>query len=81
MPGYRDLDERRKGVFRRVYDIRDKYAQTYNVPPYRIIENASIINIVEDIDSISRMRFPGTLNQEAVKELLNELRRASEEPK
>ena len=81
MPGYRDLDEHRKGMLRRVFAIRDRYAQMYNVPPYRIIANEALVHVVEDIDYISRMRFPGNLSQDAVKELLNELRRAAEEPK
>ena len=46
--GYNRLRDDKKAVFRKVFDIREKYAKLYNMPPHNVIHKTDLINIVKD---------------------------------
>ena len=74
--GYSRLQSEKKPVFRRVFDIRDKYAKQFNMPPHNVINKSDLINIVQDPECIDRVRFIKRISIDSVQEILNELRRA-----
>jgi ribonuclease D len=74
--GYSRLQSDKKPVFRRVFDIREKYAKQFNVPPHKVIHKSDLIKIVRDPEFIKRIRFIKKINIDLIQEILNELRMA-----
>jgi ribonuclease D len=76
MGGYSRLHSDKKPLFRRVFDIRDKYAKQLNMPPHNVIRKADVINIVKDPECIDRIRFAKRISIDLIQEILKELRMA-----
>jgi len=76
MGGYRRLHSDKKPLFRRVFDIRDKYAKQLNMPPHNVIRKSDVINIVQDPECIDRIRFAKRISVDLIQEILKELRMA-----
>ena len=74
--GYSRLEDDKKAVFRKVFDIRDKYAKQFNMSPHNVIHKADLIEIVKDPEFIDRMRFVKKISIDLIQEILNELRMA-----
>jgi ribonuclease D len=74
--GYSRLQSDKKPVFRRVFDIREKYAKQFNMPPHNVIHKSDLINIVKDPEFIDRIRFIKRISIDLIQEILNELRMA-----
>jgi len=72
--GYSRLERDKKPVFRKVFDIREKYAKRFNMPPHNVIPKTDVIKIVKDPDFIDRIRFTKRIRIELVQKILNELR-------
>lgn len=78
MKGYSRLREDKKTVFRRVFNIREKYAKLCNMPPHNVIANSDLINIVNDPKFIENIRFPKRVSPNSAQDLLQELSMAVE---
>ncbi len=76
--GYSRLQKDEKSLFRRVFDIRDKYAKQCNMPPHNVIHKADLINIVQDPKFIHKMRFAKRISADSIQEILHELKKAVE---
>ncbi len=74
--GYSRLDQKEQAVFQRVYDVRQEYAEMYNLPAYRIIRNDDLIKIAKDKNHLNRIQFPVDLSVDGIRQLLKELRTA-----
>jgi len=74
--GYSRLQSDKKPVFRRVYDIREKYAKQWNMPPHNVIGKSDLINIVKHPEFIDRIRFVKRISIDLIQEIVNELRMA-----
>jgi ribonuclease D len=74
--GYSRLRDDKKAVFRKVFDIREKYAKKFNMPPHNVIRKSDLINIVKDPGCIERIRFIKRININVIQKILNELRMA-----
>ncbi len=72
--GYTSLNDDEKSIFKRVYDIRDKYAQRYNMPPHNIINNIDMIKIAQNAAYINEISFPKRLSTDSVQSILKELK-------
>jgi len=72
--GYSRLQKDEKSVFRRVFDIRDKYAELYNIPPHNVIHKADLIVIVKDAKYIDEIRFTKRISINLIQDILHELR-------
>ncbi|MEK7805473.1 MAG: hypothetical protein AAB258_01880 [Planctomycetota bacterium] len=72
--GYSRLQKDEKSVFRRVFDIRDKYAELYNIPPHNVIHKADLIVIVKDAKYIDEIRFTKRISMNLIQDILHELR-------
>ncbi len=74
--GYSRLRENEKALFRRVFDIRDKYAKLNNIPPHNVIHKADLINIVKEQEFIDMINFSKRISIDLRQDLLHELRAA-----
>jgi ribonuclease D len=75
--GYSRLGDDKKAVFRRVFDVREKYARQFNMPPHNVIHKSDVINIVKDPEFIDSMRFTKRISIDVVQKIVNELRKAT----
>jgi len=75
--GYSRLRNGKKIVFRKVFDIREKYAKSYNMTPHSVIQKSDLINIVEDPAFIGKIRFTKRISVDSIKDILKELRTAT----
>lgn len=74
--GYYLLTAEQRTTFVKVYDIRDKYAKLCNMPPYNIISNPNMVNIVQDTGQLNELRFPKRLTAGFVDNIRRDLRKA-----
>lgn len=72
--GYSRLQNKEKAVFRRVFDIRDKYAELYNMTPHNVIHKADLIKIVQDAKYIDKIRFSKRISTALIRDILHELK-------
>ena len=72
--GYSRLESDKKALFRRVFDIRDKYAKKCNMPPHNVIRKSDLLRMVKEPQFIENIRFPKKISVDLVQEILNELR-------
>lgn len=77
--GYNRLRDDKKVVFRKVFNIREKYAQLCNLPPHNVIHKADLINIVKDPKFIDHMRFAKSFSMDVAQDMMQELRTAVEQ--
>ncbi len=71
--GYHGLSQSEKKSFKRVFDIRDKYAKRFNLPSYYVINNIDLINIAKAAKRIDELKFPGNFNDSLVRSITQEL--------
>jgi len=74
--GYSRLRHENKAVFRKVFDIREKYAKLHNMTPHNVIQKADLVHIVNDPKFIDKLRFPRRISMDLMQEILHELRAA-----
>ncbi|MFC2072403.1 hypothetical protein ACFLUU_06850 [Chloroflexota bacterium] len=72
--GYSNLQPHEQEIFRKVFDVRDDYAQMYNVPPFQVIGNRDLLGIARDLNHINRLHFSAALGVNAIKELMSDLK-------
>ena len=76
--GYSRLHDDKKKNFRKVFDIRDKYAKQCNLPPHNVIQKTDIIRIIKDAKYIDQIRYSKRLGTDLVRDMLREIRKAAE---
>jgi ribonuclease D len=74
--GYYSLSAEQRNTFVKVYDIRDRYAKTSNMPPFNVVSNTDMIKIVQDTALLSSLKFPRRLSAGFVGSLLRDLKKA-----
>lgn len=74
--GYNRLQDDKKDVFRKVFDIREKYAKRCNMPPHNVIHKADLISIVKDPEFIDKIRFSKRIGTDLIQDVVRELRTA-----
>jgi ribonuclease D len=72
--GYSRLRDDKKILFRRVFDIREKYAKLHNMPPHNMIHKADLINIVKDPEYIDQIRFTKKVGVDVTQDIVHELK-------
>jgi ribonuclease D len=75
--GYHELTNAEKSIFRKIFDIREKYAKMCNLPAYNVIKREDLLEIAKDIRYISEIRFPNRLSNELIQQILTELKNVS----
>ncbi|MEW6714070.1 MAG: hypothetical protein AB1306_03115 [Nitrospirota bacterium] len=74
--GYSRLRDNEKAVFRKVFDIRDKYAELCNIPPHNVIHKADLIKIMKDATYLDEIRFTKKISKALTRDILHDLRKA-----
>ncbi|MBI4842879.1 MAG: hypothetical protein HY809_00940 [Nitrospirae bacterium] len=74
--GYSGLDKHGKLLFKRVFDIREKYAKLFDIPAHGVIHKGDLMKIVKEPEFIYKITFPKRMNKEAVLKVLSELENA-----
>jgi ribonuclease D len=74
--GYSRLRDDKKTVFRKVFDIREKYAKRYDMPPHNVIHKGDLINIIKDSKCVDNIRFSKRFSTKLIQDILRELRTA-----
>lgn len=75
--GYYALSDDEKGIFKRVFDVREKYAKMCNMPAYNVIKREDLLNIARDTRYIDEIRFPNRLSPDLIQRILTELKSVS----
>ena len=75
--GYYALSDDEKGIFKRVFDVREKYAKMCNLPAYNVIRREDLLNIARDKRYIDEIRFPNRLSTDLIQRILTELKSVS----
>jgi ribonuclease D len=74
---YRNLPNGKKEVFTKIYNLRDKIAQEYDLPPNSLLSNESMFNLVNGRESPESAAGPGKRNsipEKAKNEIANGLK-------
>jgi ribonuclease D len=74
--GYSRLRNDKKAVFRKIFDIRGKYAKQFNMSPHSVIQKSYLINIVKDPKFIDKIQFSKRVSTASIRDILRELRMA-----
>ncbi len=74
--GYHSLSDAERQIFKRVFDIRDKYAKMCNMPAYNVINRTDLLNLARDAGYLNQIRFPRRFSDSLIQNILQELRSA-----
>jgi len=77
--GYSQLNDDQRAVFKKVYDIREKYARRSNMPSHNIIPRTDLIEIARGAMTTEQLRFPRRLSVDFVGSLIVEIKKAVRE--
>jgi ribonuclease D len=72
--GYSRLQDEKKAVFRRVFDIREKYAKLYDMPAHRIIQKDDLMKIVKNPKYADTIRFAKRISLDSIQGILHEIK-------
>lgn len=71
--GYHALSAGEKGIFKKVFDVREKYAKMCNMPSHNVINREDLINLAKDAGYLEKIKFPKRFSRELVQKILKEL--------
>lgn len=74
--GYVRLRDDKKAVFRRVFDIREKYAKLHNVPPHNVINKNDLLKILNNTTYIDTICITKRFSMNLVQDILHEIKMA-----
>ena len=72
--GFHALSGAEMEVFKKLFEIREKYARKYNLPSFNVISSSDLLNLARDAGYIHNIRFPSRLRDSLVQGILEELR-------
>jgi ribonuclease D len=72
--GYHTLNPDERSVFRKLYDVREKYAEMCNLPSYSVIRHEDLIGIAKGVKQINEIRFPNRLSSDLIQRIVAELK-------
>ena len=77
--GYHTLSDDERRIFKKVFDIREKYAEKCNMPSHNIISRTDLLNLARDAGHINNIRFPRRFRDSLIQSILQELRSVGRE--
>src|SRR4030043_1234556 len=76
--GYHALSYEERDIFKKAFDVREKYAKMCNMPAHNVINRIDLLNVAKDAGYIEKIKFPrrfsGELRQKIVHDLDNALK-------
>ena len=77
MKGYHGLTNDEKSIFRKIFDVREKYAKMCNMPSYNVIKREDLLDIARGVKHINEIRFPNRLSADLIQRIIAELKSVS----
>jgi len=74
MKGYHALTGEEKSVFRKIFDVREKYAKMCNMPSYNVIRREDLLEIARGLKQVDEIRFPNRLSPDFIQRMVAELK-------
>ncbi|MEE8353149.1 MAG: hypothetical protein V3S10_01715, partial [Dehalococcoidales bacterium] len=74
--GYHSLRGAERTAFRRVFDVREKYAIALDMPPHNVVANGDLVRIAGDTEHLEGIRFSRGIGSDTANALRRELRMA-----
>ena len=75
--GYSQLSEEQRVVFKKVFDIREKYAKRSNMPSHNIVARGDLVDLAKWDKRVDDLRFPRRLGVDFVGALIVDLKKAT----
>jgi ribonuclease D len=75
--GYHGLSGEERRVFRRVFDVREKYAKQCNMPSHNVVGRTDLLEIARNPGHIKELRFPRRFKVELVERIVEDLEEAA----
>lgn len=75
--GYSQLDDEQRLLFRKLFDIREKYAKRSNMPSHNIIARGDLLDLAKGEKRVDDLRFPRRLGVDFVGALIVDLKKAA----
>lgn len=72
--GYHTLSDEQKRTFKKLFDIREKYAKKCNLPAFSVIDTNNLLNLARDAGYIDKIRFTYRFKDALVQSMMEELR-------
>ena len=73
--GYQRLREKEARLFQKIFDMRDKYAERWNMPPNNLINKENLFRLARGTLSTERLPFPKRVKIEDMKRVKDEIQR------
>jgi len=70
---FRKLPKDQQLLFKKLFYIRDKYAQRINFPPHSLVHNSILFNISEGINSAAEINFSSQVPSDVKTKLINDI--------
>lgn len=73
--GFHALSAAEKETFKKLFDIREKYARKCNLPAFNVINTNDLLNLARDARYIDKIRLPHRFKDGLIQGMVEELRR------
>jgi ribonuclease D len=73
-PEYKMLSNENKNIFEKIYKIRDNYAREYNVPPFYVLTNELLFDLINGKKTIDNVKISSKLSKNSQVEMKNKIR-------
>jgi ribonuclease D len=71
---YKNLPNKKKDVFTKIYNLRDEIAREYNLPPNSLLSNDTMFNLVNGRESPERARISSAVTGKIRNEIITTLK-------
>jgi ribonuclease D len=74
MKGFHALAPDEKSLFKKIFNVREKYAEIANIPSDNVIRRQDLLDIAKGLKQIDEIRFPNRLSNDFIKRIISELK-------
>ncbi len=78
--GYSQLNEEQRRLFKRLFDVREKYAKRCNMPSHNIVARGDLLDLARGEKKVDELRFPRRLGIDFVGALIVDLKKTVKNP-
>lgn len=80
IPGFRKLNAEERGRCRKIFQLRDRYAEKYNVPSHNILEKRALADLSKGRENSEQIKLYGPMSPEDKKLFMKELHSIYSQP-
>lgn len=78
--GYSLLSEEQRRLFKKLFDVREKYAKRSNMPSHNIVARGDLLDLARGEKKVDELRFPRRLGIDFVGALIVDLKKTVKNP-